>query len=127
MVSQVLNSLGEPEPTLNYLSNCTCVHLKSRDRLVLTITSENTSSSEDQVHCVREAENRATKWRGQITCQSTDIPVHPDDSEFGSFSSGTVKSNGNCMDVKPTDWCEDLARRGACKRVPFRQVSFCSD
>eukprot|EP00108_Taenia_solium_P009922 TsM_000922600 transcript=TsM_000922600 gene=TsM_000922600 len=112
------------EPTLNYLSNCTCENLTSENALAFTISSAEDQSSKGRLHCVKEAEIRTVNWRGQVTCQSPDISAKLGRDGSRNTTTETERSTRTdpCLDIKPTEWCEEVARTAACKQPAFRAV-----
>ncbi|VDM16626.1 unnamed protein product [Hydatigera taeniaeformis] len=115
----------ELEPTLNYLVNCTCENMSSENALAFTIASSEGSSSEGQLHCVKDVEISALNWSGQVTCQPPEMPTHLGGSRLGNATTDAARKSsrtGSCLDVKPTQWCEEVARTAACKKPAFRAV-----
>ncbi len=117
-----LNILECPQPSMKYLSECLCTRMRSESPLA----SSRLTDSEPQngrLHCTKEAEFthhshdaeghcRTTSWRGSVTCEPlmkehTSALTHPDP----------------CIDSRPTEWCEEAAKTGACKEAAFQAVS----
>ncbi|VDD74400.1 unnamed protein product [Mesocestoides corti] len=113
-----------PLPTLNYLSNCTCENLKSEHPLSRSIHSAGKGHLVGRMHCVKKAESIHINWQGLLTCEP---PKKPQPSTKAKDVNATTNSTdsasvGPCVDLKPTDWCEEVAKTGACKQKSFRAV-----
>ncbi|VDN96742.1 unnamed protein product [Rodentolepis nana] len=101
----------EDKRTLHYGSNCTCERLKSVNPLAFTVSPSLDKSVNGRQHCTKEIYNSA-----RVTCQSP--PTLTDDGVSGR----NLTNISICVDVKPTEWCEEAARTGSCKKNSFRAV-----
>ncbi|VUZ50815.1 unnamed protein product, partial [Hymenolepis diminuta] len=67
-----------------------------------------------QQHCTKDIQNSE-----RVTCQ------YPLTKEYGPQNEISGRNSTNldpCVDVKPTEWCEEAARTGSCKQTSFRAV-----
>uniref|UniRef100_A0A158QEB2 VWFA domain-containing protein n=1 Tax=Hymenolepis diminuta TaxID=6216 RepID=A0A158QEB2_HYMDI len=108
------NTDAEEKPRLIYRSNCTCERMKSENPLAFTLSTSADKSVNGQQHCTKDIQNSE-----RVTCQ------YPLTKEYGPQNEISGRNSTNldpCVDVKPTEWCEEAARTGSCKQTSFRAV-----